>query len=495
MRVTGVWFTTMYLNIEVSSPVFLAHAPTWVRWKKTEAGMESFSNSSTTFVSKPEKTAGTPAQVETAHTRTWFATESESVTFIRRRGSYILVNRHILKNNLLPAVGYLELANAGDFPANVWNEIPVPIYAIVLMAIGGTVSLSMSYFAFKDAWLSWCNFRHLCEERRELQARMNERTYKSEKIIDIGLACQLDVNRREMGTEVFDRLVMDVLMGCGSIIVSIGTYLAIGGANRTIWFTSNLLSGYIGNSPAAIFGLTNVFWCAFVWFRAGRHGTAAVKELDVDVAKYQLKPRLRAIKIHALVTGVTGLVAGCASMVTATMWWGYVVLIPCIVSCIWGNCFWRRKLGYRRLLSQPSSRLTAEMLVDELRFLARARQEILEAPSPDIFKTLGIDTTSLHPMLEFMRKSNLFHDFSHHILHNRRLFTAVSNQFEHEMTTITSQKILETNSDLTEDLLEVARKCIKKSGPECLAYRERYLLEILGCYLEHDALCHEAIQK
>ena len=52
-----------------------------------------------------------------------------------------------LRNNLLMAVGFLELANAGDFAANVWNQVPPPKYAVALMVVGGTGALSIIYFA------------------------------------------------------------------------------------------------------------------------------------------------------------------------------------------------------------------------------------------------------------------------------------------------------------------------------------------------------------
>lgn len=58
---------------------------------------------------------------------------SECVSFVRRKGRYYSSEQRRLKNNLLVGVGFLELANAGDFAANVWNEIPVPRFAIALM--------------------------------------------------------------------------------------------------------------------------------------------------------------------------------------------------------------------------------------------------------------------------------------------------------------------------------------------------------------------------
>ena len=95
--------------------------------------------------------------------------------YTRCEGQYRLQEpRYQLKNSLLAAVGFFELANAGDFPANVWNTVPVPPYAIALMAVGGTLALCMTYFAYRDARLSWYNLKGLRCERSFLTARLKK---------------------------------------------------------------------------------------------------------------------------------------------------------------------------------------------------------------------------------------------------------------------------------------------------------------------------------
>jgi hypothetical protein len=66
-----------------------------------------------------------------AHTPTP-SLSSDKVTFIRQKGRFNPLKQRRLKNSLLAGVGFLELANAGDFAANVWNEIPVPHFAAAL---------------------------------------------------------------------------------------------------------------------------------------------------------------------------------------------------------------------------------------------------------------------------------------------------------------------------------------------------------------------------
>jgi hypothetical protein len=59
--------------------------------------------------------------------------DREAAAFVRgKKKGWRLRDQYRLKNSLLFGVGLLELANAGDFAANVWNEIPVPHFAMVL---------------------------------------------------------------------------------------------------------------------------------------------------------------------------------------------------------------------------------------------------------------------------------------------------------------------------------------------------------------------------
>ncbi len=138
----------------------------------------------------------------------------------RPRTRYKCLSATSLRNSLLPMAGFLELANAGDFAANVFNEIPVPTFAAALMAVGGVVALAMSVVAVADARLSWRNVVVLREERRCLQelAGRNENDDPEASSIQT-LHTYLDVNLFELRTELVDRLAMDVTMGFGAVLV------------------------------------------------------------------------------------------------------------------------------------------------------------------------------------------------------------------------------------------------------------------------------------
>src|ERR1700733_12216699 len=224
------------------------------------------------------------------------APPSEYLTFIRQKGRYNLAKQSKLKNSLLAGVGFLELANAGDFAANVFNQIPVPPYAIALMAIGGTVALAISYYAINDARMSWRNARLLRDERSYLQTQ--KASYSQDRQVVRDLNCRLDVNFRETGTELVDRIGMDIVMGFGAVAVGIGTLMAIGGANRHVYRASNLLSGYIGNSPCLLYGMVNAAWSVYVWRRAHRHSIARPKELEADTVRQMLKNLTDTVKRH-----------------------------------------------------------------------------------------------------------------------------------------------------------------------------------------------------
>ncbi|OJZ88685.1 hypothetical protein ASPFODRAFT_129794 [Aspergillus luchuensis CBS 106.47] len=331
----------------------------------------------------------------------------------RRKHNYNFQLSHqpLFRNSLLAGVGFLELANAADFAANVWNQIPVPKYAMVFMAIGGPIALLITLVAARDFYLSYTNVQLLLKERRYLRELLdsittttttntttqnttttttnpNTTTHTQAELL---LRSRLSVNFRELGTEIVDRILMDALMGFGALLVGTGTIMAIFGANHHVYVASNLLSGYIGNGLAAVFGLVNAIWSVYLVGRfqicwrscqnitntstnttaaATREGNSNIPgdEEDTGIEEvrmyhHPLKLRFRSLQFHALVNGINGLVAGAASMVTATMWYGYVVLVPCIVSLIACNWFWRVRVGYDRPLLSSSTTSASLLLL------------------------------------------------------------------------------------------------------------------------------------
>lgn len=399
-----------------------------------------------------------------------------------------------LKNSLAASVGYLELANAGDFAANVWNEVPPPTYAVALMAIGGTVALILPYFAFMDARRSWVNIQVLCEERNRLKAEhrspLSEDVETAQSPSDLSFEMVLsDVRVRELGSEIVERFGMEILMGFGSLIVGVGTLLAIGGKNPSVYLASNLLSGYIGNSIAAIYGLVNAAWSIFILIRVHSHGLAVARCLP-SLNESTVRPRLRLIKTHALINGLTGVIAGAASLVTATRWWGYVVLVPCIISMVLCNYFWRHSIGYDRpIVLQPPTTLVWTDIVEELEYISNARLSLTEGRmsslSTDTLSntTAWLEQRSLPSVIEFIVRNDLFEDFCFRLLKDELVASTLFDISDQQPVSISSQELLAADQQQANRILDIANECIQDVGPKRLLSRQKYLIDTLGCAL------------
>lgn len=413
----------------------------------------------------------------------------EPVTLVRTKqgGQYRLPQRQQLRNNLLVGVGFLELANALDFSANVWNVVPVPRFVVALMAVGGSLTLLMSLIAVRDFQLSRSNMRLLWEERKYLDRLRTQ--HARNKDLARYLDRRLGVNVRELGSELVDRIVMDGLMGVGGIVVGIGTLLAIGGANHTVFHVSNLLSGYIGNAPAAFYGLINAVWSAYLWVRFSRHASAVAATPDTGPFRQRLHLRLRRFRWHTLATAVTGLVAGAASMVTATMWYGYVVLIPCILASVFCNFYWRRKLGYdRQIMTMLRSR--PQSLTEELAYVVSVLEALANHTLPEPILVNDINnhnknndnnTESISPMIQFLVDNDLFEHFCEWLLlQNPTLSARFVSAAGPDRVLITPDSLVKVCAETAPQVSDQARHFLQKYGRRHFEYRERYLLELVG---------------
>ncbi|KAJ5209233.1 hypothetical protein N7449_003612 [Penicillium cf. viridicatum] len=410
------------------------------------------------------------------------------VVLVRRGGRFRLLHQQQFKNSLLASVGYLELANAADFAANVWNQIPVPKFAAVLMGIGGTLALGMVLVAIHDFRLSWANVKLLRAERNHLQ-RLRQYHGKNTELTRL-IDSRLGVGLREIGTEVIDRIVMDVLMGFGSLLVGVGTLMAIGGANPHVFKASNLLSGYIGNGLAAVFGLVNAIWSGYLFYRFHLHDGATFAREPSDDVRRRLHTRFRCFQWHAGINGLNGLVAGAASMVTAERWWGYVVLIPCIISLILCNYFWRKKLGYDRpLLGHTSpTEIQVTSLIEDLQYVIVMQRALadLEHSLPQAI----VQPKSLDSILRFIIRENMFEAYCEFLARDKTTrdlldaFTALSTS--PDQITVSFDALLRLPPRRLDLILEHAKRFLRTTGVLVFTYRERHLLELVGHAVYQD---------
>lgn len=422
-------------------------------------------------------------------------------------------NQARLRNSLSPVVGLLELANAGDFAANVWNEIPVPTHAVALMALGGVFALVMAVFAFRDARASWPNVCLLLEQRRRLRDQRAELLKEGEGEGELqrqeervrALDVLLDVVWRELGTEAISRFGLDLLLGGGAVMIGVGTLMAIGGADRRVFLASNLLSGYVGNAPLALYALVNCGWSCYICTRAGQHWAAASKLLRQRRSKKQekgqqgpgeqleghpvvwaaVRRRARSLQLYTIIVAVASIMGGAGSLMTATMWYGYVILTPVVVSSILCNIWWRRGLGYDRPLfgdGDDAWDLSAASLIEEMEHVARAQDAFARDPAAAAGE-LGADLGSLESVLGFIVANDLFEDFCLRLLGDRELASGLFPVDSQDFT-IEAAGLLEAARGENERLvLAVAKKCLREDGMRRFQSRERYLAEMLMNYL------------
>lgn len=408
-------------------------------------------------------------------------TQQQPVKLVKEKnGHWALAKDGRLVNNLSWVVGFLELANAGDFAANVWNDIPVPVYAIVFMAIGGTVAGVLSIFAFRDSRLACFNVRYLRRQRRELFQQKRQHEARSESTLETDVI--LALNFRELGIELVARWIMDLLMGFGAVLICAGTYMAIGGANPNVYLASNLLSGYIGNTPIALFGLVNSVWAAYIFGKAQGHVRATREVLGSCTAAALVKRRARKVQVFSVINGTATVLGGVGSMVTATRWWGYVILIPVIIASLFCNIWWRKMMGYTR--SERSPAMVQDELVFSLEFAATAAaaEKTIEDPEA-VPQWCSEMPSSLADMLEFLSFHSLFHQYCVEIMKNADICQALGgNSVDVTEVSVNIEDILALPASFHPTLLETAKTLARNVGPEHFKNRERYLAELLGTY-------------
>jgi hypothetical protein len=375
-------------------------------------------------------------------------------------------------NSLLVGVGFLELANAGDFAANVWNTVPVPKFVVGLMALGGSVALFFSYFALKDAILSRHNLRQLLAERRALREVLSRRS-SDLKDSNPFIEARLDVLFREFWTEAISRFGMDVFLGFGAVLISIGTFMAIGGANHKVWLASNYLSGYVGNAPLALYSLVNSLWMAYLWRIARQHGRDARYLLPYDSkAASVLTRRVRRVQMFATVSAITNLLGGTGSLITATRWYGYVILVPVIISSITMNHLWRHLMGYHRAIYDPQKSLDMSAIVSDIYYVT----SILSQLSSNTAESSLLNAQSIIP---FLVSNELFEDFCVRLTMAKPPIAPFDKDNNH----ITVESVEAVDDDVKPRIQAIAETCLRKDAPLHFRCRERYLAELLGSYV------------
>lgn len=393
-----------------------------------------------------------------------------------------------LRNNISLGVGFLEFANALDFAANIWNKSPLPRFVIGLMATGGSVTLLLSTFALFDFRRSWKNTCILRDERKYLHQLRSENDDKGGLIRDIDRI--LSVNYREITSEIVDRVAMDFLLGFAGLLVGVGTLIAIPGANNhRVYLASNFLSGYVGNAFPLLWGILNFVTSMYIWRRFHRQARNAAKVGHSEPLLADVILRCRQFERHAWWTAINGMVAGVAGMITFKYWWPYVILIPCIIASVFGNLYYRFRIGYDRYLvtnrpeafSAPHS-LSLE-LMDAHIFYVSLRQQTLPTQITALGNLEKPDTTVVSTLLESNR---LLPRFCEWVFNNdEQMARQVFSSEDHSgLVVITGQNFAHAGIDQRQ-LYRIFQDFLLDCGPRHFESRRRYLLELMAYDLEH----------
>jgi hypothetical protein len=404
----------------------------------------------------------------------------DTVTLTKARSGWSCTDDTRLRNNLFAAVGFLELANAGDFAANVWNEVPVPVYAIVFMAIGGCSAFVLSICAFFDSRKAWRNIKFLRQQRESFKTQKQS---PENNASTRGLDVLIEVTTRELRVEIINRYVMDLLMGGGAMLISIGTFMAMGGANPRVWLASNILSGYLGNAPIALYGLLSSIWAAMVVIKMRAHVAVARKDLQGSSVLPMLRRRCFNVQLFFIINGTANVLGGVGSMLTAERWWAYVILIPVIISSIFCNIWWRHRVGYDRPYISNISHMDLEMITETLEATSQLRQTIHTSAGNNLEQIF--DMASLREVLELFVKHDLFEQFCLRMVTNKRVGHLVL-KVQDARVQISVASILEISEEHHPNILAAALVFLKKQGPRHMLHRERFLIEILGTYLHQE---------
>ncbi|KAK3679673.1 hypothetical protein LTR78_000049 [Recurvomyces mirabilis] len=404
--------------------------------------------------------------------------------FDQAKQEYRIKPKQLYRNNLLAAVGLFELTNALDFPANVWNEVPPKLFAQVLMGIGGSICFLWSFFGVWDLIRSRRNIKLLWQERRDLQCRLAEDGAEKDAkhASQVLLQAWLDINYRELGWEYVDRAIMDGIMVIASILVGIGTMLAIRGDIPVVFDASNLMSGYIGNSFVALYAVINTAWSVYMWRHASGQ-LAAIRNarsgVDSDTRR-RMTAHARQHQLYAAVNAATVLVSGAGSLVSATLWYGYVIIVPCVFGSVFANLFWRFRLGYnRKSYGEWIGRCVVFDLCSHLTLLHNVRLSVKVASLPDIW-TKRQNTDDYSDFVRTLEQFGLADIFGGHLMNIQARSDEKSAISSGTARTLTG---IDVRSCDTASVQSALAKTFAETNAHTLRDQERFLLELYGCYL------------
>ena len=158
------------------------------------------------------------------------------------------------------------------------------------------------------------------------------------------------------------------------------------------------------------------------------------------------------------------------------------MLIPCIVSSIFFNYYWRWKIGYDRPLWNGNTfAATGYSLLGDVEYVTSVHTALIQ--SPISLPMTVADTNSFESMLDFIVNNAMFEYFCEWMVKDGgflELFPAAVS--ERAFVIITPRELAKLSADDNKQglLLDKSRRFLHDVGHRIFGYRERYLLEVAG---------------
>jgi hypothetical protein len=182
--------------------------------------------------------------------------------------------------------------------------------------------------------------------------------------------------------------------------------------------------------------------------------------------------------------GVTTLVSGTAGLITATRWWGYVILIPCIIIFIYDNFLVRNELGYERPAA-GQEQWDADV-IKELEWTVLEGKMLMRSA---VNMVADESSQSIESIVGIIVRCGLFENLCTRLLKEKSFSNDILRLLSDGVPasavtlTITPRLIMLASDKFPSVTLRTAQSCIQEAGLKQLRWKERYLLELVGAYL------------
>ena len=297
-----------------------------------------------------------------------------------------------------------ELDSYGDIGSTPLFPTPLSPLALTLLPVGGAACLLFGARpALQDVASGLRNLRALRDEKKRLLLRQHAvragvrarqagasgpQATRNTPMLDLRrelmtLNTRLAICSAEQHSERTDRVISGALVAPGTIITAVGNFVTPGflvaASNSGAALTADLLTGFVGNAPIALYSVVNAAYNARKARIAHRrlhhlqrfclHEIWHDLHIDVDA---MLQRRQQMIRNNAICKSISAIGIGVGGVLTAINPIGYAVLLPFAVGRATCEYLAHKKLGYsRRIYTGPSEPHSIATLVNEFLYTSK----------------------------------------------------------------------------------------------------------------------------